>query len=105
MHGPGHAEVGAIEAAGVDLDQHPRALRLGFRSRKLSAVGAVDRLRVAFPLFFAGALAEVYVIAKRRPVSEAKQSIPSFGARGIASLRSRTGRVRKPVARGHLFRG
>ena len=39
----GHAEIGAVEAAGVDLDQHLRALRRRFCNvGDFSAVGAVD---------------------------------------------------------------
>ena len=39
----GHAEVGAVEAAGMDLHQHLRALRRGFWNVGYgSAAGAVD---------------------------------------------------------------
>ena len=39
----GHAEVGPVEAAGMDLDQHLRAFRRGLCDvSDLSAVGAID---------------------------------------------------------------
>ena len=39
----GHAEVGAVEAAGVDLDQHLRAFRRGLCNvGDFGAIGAVD---------------------------------------------------------------